>query len=320
MDKNIKQLFARQSILVIGDLILDEYIFGNVQRISPEAPIPIVETSHRDYRAGGAGNVAMNIAEMGGIPLLCGVSGNDDAAEKMKLILAKRMLTDNILLLNSDDRPTTLKSRVIAHSQQMLRIDNESCTAISSTCEKSLINWAAQKLPFCQACVISDYAKGCITENVASAIISLARKSAIPVIVDPKGSNYQRYLGATLITPNRHEAGVAVKRTLNTTEEIDQAATELLTSLADTHLLITCGEDGMLLYRNSLPKVHIPAKKRPVFDVTGAGDTVVSVLALALAAGMEIVPAATIANIAGSIAVEKLGAQPISIAELLAEL
>ena len=317
MSSRILDAFAGLRVLVLGDIMLDEYIFGDVRRISQEAPIPVVEVRRRTVCAGGASNVALNIASLGGVPLLSGVVGTDTAAGQLVEILAERIPITESRLIPQPDRPTTLKSRVIAHSQQMLRLDTEETRPISPEVEDAVIAWVREQLPSVQACVLSDYAKGVLTDRVCREVIALGARHDVPVVIDPKGIRYQRYAGATVITPNRHEAGVAVNQIVENQADLDEVAESLLVILNGAQLLITRGGEGMSLYRSAQPPVHIPAKARSVYDVTGAGDTVISALALALAAGMPMEEAMSLSNIAASVVVGKLGAVPVTTAELM---
>lgn len=309
--------FSQQHVLILGDVILDEYIFGEVKRISPEAPIPVVETRRREYRAGGASNVAVNVASLGGAPLLCGVVGGDTAAVQLGDVLNERLAEGRAHLVPSTDRPTSLKSRVIAHSQQMLRLDTEATRPVPGEVEDAILAWVEAQLATVQACVLSDYAKGVLTDRVCREVIRLATRRDLPVIIDPKGTRYERYAGATIITPNRNEAIVATNRPINAPEDLELAARELLALLDGANLLITRGEEGMSLFRQQQAPVHFPAQARTVFDVTGAGDTVVGTLALAMATGMPLEQAVMLANLAASIVVGKLGTSSVTGEELL---
>jgi rfaE bifunctional protein kinase chain/domain len=313
---DIISAFSGQSILVVGDVMLDEYIWGDVRRISPEAPVPVVETRQRTYRPGGAGNVAANIGALGGLPLLCGVVGADPPAEQLAQALALDRPGIVVGLIRSPSQPTTVKSRIVAHGQQMLRLDTEANRPIPPEAENMVLAWCDQRMAQATACVLSDYAKGVLTERVCRALIELARARGLPVVVDPKGRDYGKYAGATVVTPNTHEAAVALGLAPGAMLDADRAAEALLGLLPGTSLLITHGAAGMSLYRAGQPRVHIPARTRPVYDVTGAGDTVVATLALAVAAGAPLERAAVIANAAAGIVVGKVGTATVALDEL----
>lgn len=308
--------FTQQRVMILGDVILDEYIFGDVKRISPEAPIPVVDVKRREYRAGGASNVATNIASLGGMPLLCGVVGDDVIAAQLRAVLDQAVMSGECNLVTSDDRPTTLKSRVIAQSQQMLRLDAENRRPIGADVEEAVLAWVRAQIASAHACVLSDYAKGVLTERVCREVIALAAQQGIPVVIDPKGIRYERYAGATVITPNLHEATLAANHPIATSADLETVAAALQGLLGGTSVLITRGEEGMSLFQPHCPPMHIPAKARTVYDVTGAGDTVVSSLALGLAAGLPIEQAIVLANLAASIVVGKLGTAPLTMDEL----
>ena len=319
-------LFPAQRVLIVGDVMLDEYIWGDVRRISPEAPVPVVEARRRTYVPGGAANVAINVASLGGRVAEAGGAGpcggalggvvGDDAQEvTLRAILdAQRVETQGLLV--DIHRPTTTKMRIVAHTQQIVRVDSEAVSPLSTEMEEALLGWAEESVQDATACVLSDYGKGVVSPRVAQSLIRLARQAGKPIIVDPKGTDYSRYIGATVITPNVHEAQRAVN--LDTGADVAEMGRRLLAMLIDSAVLITQGAGGMTLFVNGAPPVNIPAVARNVFDVTGAGDTVVGVLALALAAGSELEIAARLANMAGGIVVGKVGTATFSVDELLA--
>ncbi len=309
--------FDGKRALVVGDVMLDEYIWGEVRRISPEAPVPVVETRRRTYRPGGAGNVAANIAALGGASLLCSVAGDDVMAGHLVEALAAERVECCEGLIRVDERPTTVKSRVIAHSQQMLRFDTESSLPIPTAVEDMVLRCCAAQLPEAAVCVLSDYAKGILTGRVCTEIIALARRYNVPVVVDPKGKDYARYADATVITPNTNELGVAVNRLPGEQPNIERDARLLLAELGEAALLVTRGPEGMSLYRHERAPIHISTRARHVYDVTGAGDTVVAALALALAAGAPLELAAMLSNEAAGIAVSKVGTATVTREELV---
>jgi D-beta-D-heptose 7-phosphate kinase/D-beta-D-heptose 1-phosphate adenosyltransferase len=313
---DVLNAFLSQRILIVGDVMLDEYLFGTVRRISQEAPIPVVALQDRQYRPGGASNVAMNIAALGATPMLCSVVGDDAEATRLERLLTEQAPEMQVAFMRDTTRPTTLKTRVLAQGQQMLRLDVEDSSPIPVAAEDALLADACARLATVSACVLSDYAKGTLTERVCREIIRHCRQRGIPVIIDPKGHQYQRYAGATVITPNIHEAAAAAHRLLENAQELPLIADDLLAILHGTSLLITRGGEGMSLYREDAPPAHIPAVSRPVYDVTGAGDTVVAVLALALAAGLPMEQAMQVANTAAGEVVGKLGTSVVTREEL----
>ncbi|HVS38445.1 MAG TPA: D-glycero-beta-D-manno-heptose-7-phosphate kinase [Gemmataceae bacterium] len=321
MDESLKALlgaFPSRRILVAGDVMLDEYIWGNVQRISPEAPVPVVEVRRRTHVAGGAANAAMNVASLGGEALLAGVVGADEPAMRLRAALRERgVATDG--LIEDRQRRTTTKTRLIAHSQQVARIDDEHRSPLAPEMEDRLLAWAERQLPRCHACVLSDYAKGVVSRRFAEGLIGLARRGGKPVVVDPKGTDYGRYRAATVIKPNAEEARKACGIHADGLDGVLEAGNRLLELLDGAAVLLTRGPEGMSLFRRGLPPLHIAPEAREVFDVTGAGDTVVGVAALALAAGAALETAARLANRAAAVVVAKVGTAQATREELLGE-
>jgi D-beta-D-heptose 7-phosphate kinase/D-beta-D-heptose 1-phosphate adenosyltransferase len=301
--------FQQARVLVVGDVMLDRYWHGDALRVSPEAPVPVVHVGNREGRPGGAGNVALNIAALGSATSLIGVVGNDDTGEELKSRLNAAGVYCDFLV--SPDKPTITKLRVISRHQQLIRLDFEQ--PFDATDIGGLPARFEALLENAQTIVLSDYAKGGLGD-VAS-LIALARKRKLPVIVDPKGTNFEKYRGATLLTPNLVEFEAVVGR-CTSEEEFVNKGLQLLKSLELQALLITRGEHGMTLIRPDLPELHLPARAQEVFDVTGAGDTVISVLAAAMAAGHDIADAVGLANMAAGLVVGKLGTAAISAPEL----
>ncbi len=319
MNELVKRLTGHR-VLIVGDVMLDEYIWGEVSRISPEAPVPIVHTRRRTYRPGGAGNVAANVAALGGVPLLAGVTGCDYFAGQLLEAMRGSGLTQLDGLVQHDERTTTVKTRIVAHNQQMLRLDSENAEPISSEIATRLLDWCMQHIETASVCILSDYAKGVVTPHLAKSFIQLARSRNLPVIVDPKGRDYARYRGATLVTPNVTEAALAVEHLSRDAWNLEQTAEQLLRVIGGGNLLITQGAHGMALYRDGMSCLHISAHARNVYDVSGAGDTVVATLALALAAGAELEQAARLANLSAGLVVSKFGIATVTVDELLQEL
>ncbi len=315
VDGGIIAAFAGAKVMIVGDVMLDEYVWGEVRRISPEAPVPVVECSRRTYAPGGAANVAANVAGLGGHALLGGAVGQDFSASQLRDVLHEAGVDTEGMLADAS-RPTTTKTRIVAHSQQMVRVDSETREALSGDLENALLRWAAQMMPSVGACILSDYSKGMVSPQLAQCFMELARDAGKPVIVDPKGTNYAKYRGATVITPNVHEAERATNREIHNTEDVLIVADLLLQQLEGTTLLMTRGAEGMSLLKEGAAPIHIPTVARAVYDVTGAGDTVVSTLALALAAGASLEQAARIANRAAGVVVGKLGTARVTPEEL----
>lgn len=312
--ESLKDRISALNILVVGDVMLDEYLWGSVRGISPEAPVPVVEIHEQSYAPGGAGNVAANLACLQTNVRLAGVVGNDFQAAKLGELFSA-MPGISTFLFPCADRPTTTKTRILAHSQQMLRADREERHHISAEAETSILNYVQQHLDSLHACVLSDYAKGVVTDHLLRSLISTCKEANIPVIVDPKGLHYSRYRGATVVTPNTAEAHLAADNS-DGDMTIEEVADRLQSEIGDTALLITRGSQGMSLFTPGVPPVHIPAQARNIYDVTGAGDTVVAVLSLLLATGMELAVAAHLANYAAGIVVGKVGTACVSLEEL----
>jgi D-beta-D-heptose 7-phosphate kinase/D-beta-D-heptose 1-phosphate adenosyltransferase len=301
--------FQQAKLLVIGDVMLDRYLHGAASRISPEAPVPVVQVGNQEDRPGGAGNVALNIAALGSAATLIGVVGKDDNAQDLE----SRLTAAGVYceFLKSEDKPTITKLRVISQHQQLIRLDFEEKFDEKDVAD--LQSLAKSLLPSAQVLVLSDYAKGALQD--VAALIELARKQNIPIIVDPKGTDFKKYRGSTLITPNFSEFEAVVGTCANE-EELVKKGLKLMSDLELQAILITRGEHGMTLLLPDSEELHLPARAREVFDVTGAGDTVISVLASALAAGDSLADATGIANLAAGLVVGKLGTAAISGPEL----
>ncbi|KAA0911813.1 D-glycero-beta-D-manno-heptose-7-phosphate kinase [Pusillimonas sp. ANT_WB101] len=302
---------SRVKILVAGDIMLDRYWFGEVERISPEAPVPIVKVMRREDRLGGAANVARNIVALGAQASLLGVIGADEAGARVRDLARESGI--NSCLVADEDTPTTLKMRVLGRQQQLLRLDFEE--GPSESCLTKLDVQARQLMADHDMLVLSDYAKGALA-NVES-LIAAAREAGVPVLVDPKGASYRRYRGATLITPNRIEMQEAVGRWRDE-HDLEQRAQALRADLDLEALLVTRSEQGMTLF-SGVGREHVDAHAHEVFDVSGAGDTVLATLAVMRAAGLEWFDAMGWANRAGGIVVGKLGTSTVTAAELAGE-
>jgi D-beta-D-heptose 7-phosphate kinase/D-beta-D-heptose 1-phosphate adenosyltransferase len=306
--------FANKTVLVIGDVMLDEYVWGDVQRISPEAPVPVVEFRTRSHAVGGAGNAAKNVAALSGRALLGAVVGPDSEADIVRREL-KRLHIDAHLVPNGD-RPTTTKTRIIGGSQQILRIDREEHKHIADATESSLLEWAKECLSSIDCVLISDYGKGVVTHRLCQGLIDLARTENKPTVVDPKGRDYSKYKGATVVTPNVMEVRLAIEPISLSSGDLEDDVNKLHSLLDGTSLLVTRGPDGASLFRPDGSAMNIPARKRNVFDVTGAGDTFVATLALALAAEASLEEAATLANTAAGLVVGEVGTGTVDLTRL----
>lgn len=301
--------FDRARVLVVGDVMLDRYWHGATSRISPEAPVPVVKVDQIEDRPGGAGNVALNIAALGSAVSLLGLTGCDEAASALAAKLAAAQVECDFH--GVDTHPTITKLRVISRHQQLLRMDFEQPFAAEAGA--ALMAKAAPQVEQVGAVILSDYAKGALHDP--QPLIRAARVAGVPVLVDPKGTDFRRYQGATLLTPNLHEFEAVVGACATENELVDRGQA-LIQELELGALLVTRGENGMTLLRTGQPELHLPARAREVFDVTGAGDTVISVLAAALAAGEELPVAVALANLAAGIVVGKLGTAVVSAPEL----
>ncbi|MFH1824309.1 MAG: D-glycero-beta-D-manno-heptose-7-phosphate kinase [Candidatus Firestonebacteria bacterium] len=313
--KNILKRFKGKRVLVVGDIILDEYIFGKVNRISPEAPVPVVEIEHRNYLPGGAAYVATHINNLSGKVYLCGVIGDDNYGEE----IYKSLQNDNISLdglIKDFERPTIVKTRVISQHQQVVRIDYEKKIHININIVKKVLDYVKDIIKESDAVIISDYGKGVVIPPIFKEIIKLTHKFDIPIVVDPKPTYCLMYKGVTVITPNTNEAGASLSRVISDDKTLIKVGKELLKKLRSKAVLITRGEAGMSLFERGKDIINIPTYAKEVYDVTGAGDTVVSVLALSLAGGANILDSANLANIAAGIVVGKIGTAKVTLDEI----
>ena len=310
-----------ERVLCVGDLIIDEFVYGKVSRISPEAASLVLTAQRSEQHIGGAGNVARNVTGLGARCDYIGVVGNEEQAHKTA---SEFLRTENVEahLVVDATRPTTRKVRFVSehYSTHLLRVDWESVAAINEKAEHAVLEHALAVLPQAGALLLSDYAKGVLTPRVVRTLIDAARAAGLPVIVDPKGHNYSVYHGATLITPNREELAQVTRRPTGSDVEIEAAAAELSDLTESAAVVVTRSEDGMSLYRRGEGALHISAYPVRVRDVAGAGDTVVAVLATFLAMGAELEPALRAANAAAAVAVGKRGTATVSLAELRARL
>lgn len=311
MKAEIWENFSKVNVLIVGDVMLDRYWWGRVERISPEAPVPIVNLEKMSLVAGGAANVAANVAGLGAKPFLIGLVGDDREADLFPGVLEKNNVSSDFLI-KSSNRQTTVKTRIVAHNQQIVRIDQESKIELDNTEENSVWNAVEKLIDEIHIIILSDYGKGTISDNLASRLITTAVQKNVKIIIDPKGKNYSKYYGATMLTPNRFEVAEAEHLESYGQEAIERAGRKMLSDLALDSLLITQGEDGMTLFEKPDRKTHISVTARNVYDVTGAGDTVIAGLAVAVGSGENFLAAAEFANKAAGLVVEQVGTTAIS--------
>lgn len=317
--KNLLPSIKGKKVLIFGDLMLDEHIWSKVGRISPEAPVVIADVQRISHVPGGCGNVACNVSTLGGIPYLVGTIGADSSGDKLTKALKKLGISTNYLV-RSKTRPTILKSRVIAGSQQVVRVDREDKSTLPHDLSDNLLKQALKEIHNVDAVIISDYGKGTATDKNCAEIIKAARKIKKPVLIDPKGSDYKKYKGATILTPNLPEAEAATGIKILDEGSLRHAGESLLKTVSSQYVLITRSENGMSLFMKNKGDFHVQGIPREVFDITGAGDSVIATLALCLATGMKIQDACILSNHSGSIKVTKIATQPVYFDELFASL
>ena len=310
--------FSNRRLLVVGDLILDQFIWGRVNRISPEAPVPVIEVTKEASHLGGAANVVNNLALLGAKPLLVGITGKDDAG-KYLLKELQQLNVDVEGIVQDPDRMTTVKTRILAQNQQICRTDRENRFPPKERVVKKLIELCDAYIDKADGIILSDYSKGVLSKNLMQEIIKKSRKKKQFLAVDPKMNNFSAYHGAYMVTPNTKEAEYASGIPITNESSLVAAGQKLLRSQALDYLLITRGKQGMTLFEGQNCS-HIPTVAREVFDVTGAGDTVVAVLTLAVASGASVSEAAVLANHAAGVVVGKLGTAVASTEEILSSL
>lgn len=308
--------FVGRRIAVIGDVMLDRYYRGTVSRISPEAPVPIVDIREETDYPGGAANVAYNLVMLGARPLLLGVVGNDGPGLQLRELLGGLGIGDEGIL-NDPLRPTTMKTRVIASSQHIVRMDREERREIGEKVRQELLDLVEKNIRTIDALILQDYNKGVITRELIPRVVQLARIHEVPVYVDPKFNNFFEYQGVTVLKPNRKEAEDALQRELRTKDERQEGVQELLQRLSCDYVVLTLGSEGMMLARRHEDPVLIPTKAIQVADVSGAGDTVIATLATACAAGATMQESVMIANHAAGIVCEQIGTVPVQHEQLL---
>jgi D-beta-D-heptose 7-phosphate kinase/D-beta-D-heptose 1-phosphate adenosyltransferase len=310
--------FPGKRVLVVGDVMLDEYVWGRVERISPEAPVPVVEVRTRSYVPGGAANTAANVASLRGQALLGSVAGRDAAGERLQAALRERGVDVSGFDLAAD-RSTTCKTRIVAHEQHVVRVDCEQRRALTPSEEDSLLSWAGERMAGVEACILSDYAKGLASPRLAQGLIARARAANKPIVVDPKPADFVKYRGATVVKPNLTEVERICNLAIDGERRLAEAGDRLCGMLEGSAVMITRGSLGISLFRPGEPPVHVPAISRQVFDVTGAGDTVAGAVAMALAAGASLEEAAHLGNHCAGIAVGKVGTYAVGLDELLVD-
>jgi D-beta-D-heptose 7-phosphate kinase/D-beta-D-heptose 1-phosphate adenosyltransferase len=303
--------FKNKRILVLGDLMMDKYIWGDVNRISPEAPIPVVVTKNDTLCLGGAGNVGHNLQSLGALPILTGIVGKDKEGDWIRKTVA-----DNRGIFVSKTRPTTVKTRVIAHHQHVVRVDREEKKPISPQLTDKVYKFIQQEK--FDALIISDYNKGLITDSLLKKVLSFVQREKIPVFVDPKLEHFFSFSPITMMTPNHLEAEKIVHHACLTDQEVEKAGDTILSKISAKYLILKRGERGLSVFERGKKTLHVPTLAKEVYDVTGAGDTVVAVSGLAIVAGASIRDAALLANIAAGIVVGKLGTASLTSDELIA--
>lgn len=304
--------FPKTRVLVVGDVVLDHYIWGKVSRISPEAPVPVVNVTREHLLLGGAANVVNNIRALGGAVSVCGVIGRDEAGGRLLQLLHTEGIRTEGLIVDGN-RPTTIKTRVIAHGQQVVRFDRETKERIERDTHRRIFDYVGQQVSAgLDAIVISDYCKGVVTSDLVRDIVKLAKKRQVIVSVDPKVNHFGMYTGVAILTPNISEASIGSKIEIDSERSLLKAGALLLKQLKCDAVLITRGEEGMSLFEQGGRVTHIPTVALEVFDVTGAGDTVIGALTLAMATGAKKVDAAKISNFAAGIVVGTVGTATVS--------
>jgi rfaE bifunctional protein kinase chain/domain len=313
--QQLKSNFNGKRIAVIGDMMLDCYFWGDVKRISPEAPVPVVEVDNEFYRFGGAANVAYNILKLGGIPVPIGVIGYDnDGSIFTSLLNESEIISDGLIV--DEKRPTTAKTRVIAQNQHVVRIDKEKKEYIPEAVEINLFEFFLSKSNELDGIILQDYNKGVLTPSLIEKIIKVAKDKNILITVDPKFNNFFNYKDVTVCKPNRKEAGDVLGMQIKTATDVTIAGNKLLETLNARYILLTLSEEGIAVFQRDEVEKRIPTKARKVADVSGAGDTVISTLTIALSAGADIYEASYLANYAGGIVCEEVGIVPIELNEL----
>ena len=311
----LKKSFNGLKIAIIGDMMLDCYYWGEVKRISPEAPVPVVEVGEEFYRFGGAANVALNILKLGGVPIPIGVIGYDNNGTIFTSLLAENNIESEGLIVD-ESRPTTSKTRVIAHDQHVVRIDKENKDYLNGNIQNKLFNYFRKHMDSFDGLILQDYNKGVLSPSLIEKIISLANEHSLLITVDPKFNNFFCYKNVTVFKPNRKEAEDVLGIKIKTDEDIISAGNKILENIKAKYVLLTLGEGGISVFEHDKKVNRMPTKARKVADVSGAGDTVISTLTMALAAKADIYEASFLANYAGGLVCEEVGIVPIEAGKL----
>ena len=313
--KELKRAIKGLKIAVIGDMMLDCYFWGEVKRISPEAPVPVVEVGNEFYRFGGAANVALNILKLGGIPVPVGVIGYDNYGTIFKSLVTEASISEEGIIVD-EERPTTAKTRVIADNQHVVRIDKESKDYLGKKIQSKVIEYLVRNIKNFDGIILQDYNKGVLTASLIEKIIHLANKNKILITVDPKFNNFFHYKEVTVFKPNRKEAEDVLGMKIKSDEDVSNAGKKIIEKVNAKYVLLTLGEDGIAVFEKGKEARKMETKARKVADVSGAGDTVISTLTMALAAGADILEASYLANYAGGIVCEEVGIVPIGLDKL----
>jgi len=317
--RNLFEGFHRKTLMVIGDLMLDQYFWGNVSRISPEAPVPVVEIESESYRFGGAANVSHNVSALGARVIPVGVIGDDNSGLALKRLHEEKGLPVQGLIVDPE-RPTTVKTRIIAHGQHVVRTDREVKKGISKKIQNRILDFFTSRLDTIDGLILEDYNKGLLVPHVIESVIELSNRKGVPVFVDPKVDHFMHFKHVTLFKPNRKETADILGIRLDSNEALERAGQRLLEKLECDGVLITLGEEGMMLMEAGKPLYRIPTRAQKVHDVSGAGDTVIATMAVAVTGGANLREGATIANHAAGIVCGEVGVVPVDRARLLAML
>lgn len=314
-ESRLKEIFNRgrqKKILVLGDLMLDRYLWGKVSRISPEAPVPIINIEEEEIRFGGAGNVANNLIGLGAVPVITGVVGNDDSGKVFRTILQEKQLSDRGLIVD-ETRPTTMKTRIIGNDQHIARVDREKILPVSADVQSKIFSFVEDVIPDIEGIIIQDYNKGVVVADLIHNVIRLANQHHKTVTADPKFDNFWELKGVTVFKPNKKETEEALAMRLQSDEDLVTAGKQLIDKLEAQAVLITRGKEGMALFEANRPHhMFLPTRARKVADVSGAGDTVIATLTFALAAGATVEEAVTLANYAAGLVCEEVGVVPVN--------
>lgn len=308
--------FPDYKVLVVGDIMMDEFLWGEVSRISPEAPVPIVKLEKETFLLGGAANVVNNLVGLKGQVLLAGVVGSDGTGRRLKRKL-QSLGTTTEGIISEEGRPTAIKTRIIAHQQQVVRVDRERIAPILPQTRQAILDIIRKNIPRLQGIIVSDYGKGVISRELMSELKKIAAEKPLPILVDPKPNNISWYDRVTLITPNQPEAELAVGKKIQAENDLIWAGSQLLKKLKCESVLITRGKEGMTLFLKNRPVQHIPTVAQKVFDVSGAGDTVIATLLLSLVSGMSLPQACIVANFAAGIVVGEVGTAAVQAGDLI---